>query len=108
VDVLRREGRVDRLERRRRSGMSYVEFEQMLAALLPSPGKSAVTITELPESDVQLAMFIERAIACGERRSSRLTGIHLPRARMDAVRDSFRQVPVEDCGAGVMRLVFES
>ena len=51
---------------------------------------------------------IERAIACGERRSSRLTGIHLPRERMDAVRDSFRQVPVEDCGAGVMRLVFES
>ena len=87
--------------------MSHVEFERMLAALLPSPGTTALTLTELPEGDEQLARMLESAIRLGEKQSSRLCEIHLPAGRMPAIGAFFRDVPVED-GGDVLRLVFEN
>jgi hypothetical protein len=87
--------------------MSYVEFEKMLSALLPSPGTMALTLTEVPEGDEQLTRFLESAIRFGASQSSRLAQIHLPTERMAATGTSFRDVPVED-GGEVMRLVFEN
>jgi len=87
--------------------MSHLEFERMLAALLPCPGKTALTLTEVPEGDDQLARMLESAIRLGERQSSRLAEIHLPTGRMSATGSSFRDIPVED-GGEVMRLVFEN
>lgn len=87
--------------------MSHLEFEKMLAALLPSPGKTALTLTEVPEGDDQLARMLESAIRLGEKQSSRLCEIHLPKGRMTATGSFFRDVPVED-GGDVLRLVFEN
>jgi hypothetical protein len=85
--------------------MSHLEFERMLAALLPSPGTVALTLTEVPEGDDQLAHMLDSAIRLGEKRSSRLSEIHLPTGRMAATGAFFRDVPVED-GGDVLRLVF--
>ncbi|MFN3892951.1 MAG: hypothetical protein ACK4MV_21350 [Beijerinckiaceae bacterium] len=85
--------------------MSHLEFERMLAALLPSPGKTALTLTEVPEGDDQLTRMLESAIRLGERQSSRLSEIHLPTGRMSATGAFFRDIPVED-GGDVLRLVF--
>jgi len=87
--------------------MSNLEFERMLSALLPSPGKTAVTLTDVPAGDDQLARILESAIRLGERQSSRLSEIHLPTGRMAATGAFFRDVPVED-GGDVLRLVFEN
>ena len=86
--------------------MSNLEFERMLSALLPSPGKTAVTLTDVPPGDEQLARILESAIRLGERQSSPLAEIHLPTGRMAATGAFFRDVPVED-GGDVLRLVFE-
>ena len=85
--------------------MSNVEFERMLAALLPSPGTTALTLTEFPEGDDQLTRMLESAIRLGEKQSTRLTEIHLPKGRMTAMGSSFQNIPVED-GGDVLRLVF--
>lgn len=85
--------------------MSHVEFERMLAALLPSPGVTALTLTEFPEGDDQLMRLLESAFEVGQKQSSRLEEIHLPTGRMAATGAFFREVPVED-GGDVLRLVF--
>jgi hypothetical protein len=85
--------------------MSHFEFERMLAALLPSPGRTALTLTDFPEGDEQLQRMLESAIRLGEKQSSRLAEIHLPTGRMAATGSSFRDIPVED-GGDVLRLVF--
>ncbi len=85
--------------------MSHVEFERMLAALLPSPGVTSLTLTEFPEGDDQLARLLESAIRLGEKQCSRLEEIHLPTGRMAATGAFFKDVPVED-GGDVLRLVF--
>lgn len=85
--------------------MSQLEFEKMLAALLPSPGQTALTLTEIPEGDDQLARMLESAIRLGEKQCSRLSEIHLPTSRMPATGAFFRDIPVED-GGDVLRLVF--
>lgn len=85
--------------------MSHVEFERMLAALLPSPGTTALTLTEFPDGDDQLTRMLESAIRLGEKQSTRLTEIHLPKGRMTATGSSFGDIPVED-GGDVLRLVF--
>jgi hypothetical protein len=77
----------------------------MLAALLPSPGTTALTLTEFPEGDEQLQRMLESAIRLGEKQSSRLAEIHLPTGRLSATGSSFRDIPVED-GGDVLRLVF--
>jgi hypothetical protein len=85
--------------------MSHVEFERMLAALLPSPGTTALTLTEFPEGDEQLQRMLESAIRLGAKQSSRLAEIHLPTGRLAATGSSFQNIPVED-GGDVLRLVF--
>lgn len=87
--------------------MSCLEFEKMLSGLLPSPGRMAVTLTDVPERDDLLARFLDAAIRLGERQSCTLAEIHLPSARLAAVGRYFRDVPVED-GGDVLRLVFEN
>lgn len=86
--------------------MSQVEFERMLAALLPSPGAVALTITELPERDDHLFGIVQSAIMLGERRQSRLTEVHAPRDRMAALSGRFADLRIDE-GSGVLRLVFE-
>ena len=85
--------------------MSHVEFERMLAAMLPCPGVTALTLTEFPDGDDQLTRMLESAIRLGEKQSTRLAEIHLPTGRMTATGSSFRDIPVED-GGDVLRLVF--
>ncbi len=85
--------------------MSHVEFERMLAALLPCPGMTALTLTEFPEGDDQLMRLLESAFVLSEKQSSRLEEIHLPTRRMAATGAFFREIPVED-GGDVLRLVF--
>ena len=85
--------------------MSQVEFERMLAAMLPSPGVTALTLTEFPEGDEQLMRLLESAFNVGKKHSSRLEEIHMPTGRMAATGAFFREIPVED-GGDVLRLVF--
>ncbi len=85
--------------------MSDVEFERMLAALLPSPGVTSLTLTEFPEGDDQLARLLESAIRLGKKQCTRLEEIHLPTGRMAATGAFFKDVRVED-GGDVLRLVF--
>lgn len=86
--------------------MSQVEFERMLAALLPSPGAVALTITELPERDDHLFSIVQSALLLGRRLQSQLTEVHAPRARMAALSGRFADLRIDE-GADVLRLVFE-
>lgn len=85
--------------------MSLVELERMLCALLPSPGPTALTITEAPESDEQLRVFVESAARIGGLQRSRLAEVHVPRGRLGALAGCPADVRVGD-GGEVLRLVF--
>ena len=86
--------------------MSVVEFERMLAALLPSPGAVALTITELPERDDHLFGIVQSALLLGRRLQSQLTEVHAPRERMAALSGRFADLRIDE-GSDVLRLVFE-
>ena len=89
--------------------MSMPEFEQMLHAVLPSMGKTSLTLTEFPCREGELIELLEKAVLSGNRSKTRLTEIHLPMQMYPDMAATFDQVPVVDSGsADVIRLFFEA
>jgi hypothetical protein len=88
--------------------MLIVEFEKMLDVILPSASKTALTLTELPDHESQVAHLLESAIEHGATRQSRLTEIHLPLGQFPNIGGLFSHIPIMDSGAAnIMRLFFE-
>jgi hypothetical protein len=88
--------------------LSMPEFEQMLHAVLPSLGKTSLTLTELPRSEDDLVSLLERAVVSGRLSKTHLTEIHLPMQMYPDMEATFAHVPIVDSGdADVVRLFFE-
>ncbi|MDH7798189.1 MULTISPECIES: hypothetical protein [unclassified Beijerinckia] len=88
--------------------MSIPEFEQMLHAVLPSTGKTSLTLTEVPRHEGELLVLLEKAVLSGARSNTPLTEIHLPKDAYPAMEAEFGDIPVMDSGhADVIRLFFE-
>ena len=89
--------------------MSFPEFERMLGAVLPSPGRTSLTLTEAPQEAGLLASMLERANVIGQRQSTRLREVQLPRHLLRSVGAKFNRAPLSDSGdVGVVRLTFEA
>ena len=88
--------------------LSMPEFEQMLHAVLPSAGKTSLTLTEFPRREDELVELLEKAVVSGRLSKTHLTEIHLPMQLYPDMEASFAQVPIVDSGkADVVRLFFE-
>lgn len=89
--------------------MSIFEFERLLEAAMPSSGRTAITLTEIPANESELTGLLDRAIMTGNRRAAPLTEIHLPLGQFRNFGTSFWRLPIEDTGPdGVVRLVFDA
>ncbi|HEV2574387.1 hypothetical protein [Methylocella sp. CPCC 101449] len=88
--------------------MSIPEFEQMLHAVLPSTGKTSLTLTEVPRHEGELLVLLEKAVLSGERANTPLTEIHLSKEFYPDMDGEFGDIPVVDSGdADIIRLFFE-
>jgi hypothetical protein len=88
--------------------LSMPEFEQMLHAVLPSLGKTSLTLTEFPRREDDLVSLLERAVVSGRLSKTHLTEIHLPMQLYPDMEATFAHVPIVDSGdADVVRLFFE-
>lgn len=89
--------------------MKQANFERVLDKGLPLPGRTTLTVTEVPERAEDLLKLLERAMVGGFLNHARLMEIHLPMARFPYMESKFWHVPVEDCGdLHVLRLFFET
>ena len=89
--------------------MSMPEFERLLAALIPSRGRTAITLTEPPEDEARLLRLFDKALIAGNGRAAPLAAIMAPMNLYPNLGDTFWHVPIEDSSReGVVRLVFEA
>ncbi|HEY8578471.1 MAG TPA: hypothetical protein VIL72_01195 [Beijerinckiaceae bacterium] len=88
--------------------MSFPEFERMLGAVLPSPGRTCLTLTDPPQEAGLLARMLERAAAIGAREATRLKEIHVPAHMVSALGSRFALYDLRpSADSGVVRLTFE-
>ena len=72
--------------------------EQMLHAVLPSLGKTSLTLTEFPRSEDGLIELLEKAVVSGRLSKTHLTEIHLPTQMYPDLEATFAHVPIVDSG----------
>lgn len=88
--------------------MTMSDLDRLLnATLVGTKDRISVTVTEVPEHEIDLLRLLDKAIEIATAKRSPLTEIQLPMSRFPAVGSHFWHVPVTDSGEnGVLRLVY--
>ena len=88
--------------------MTMSDLDRLLnATLLGSGSRISVTVTEVPEHEIQLMDLLDKAIELACRKQTALTEIQLPMSRFPSVGAEYWHVPVRDSGdQGVLRLIY--
>jgi hypothetical protein len=88
--------------------MTMSDLDRLLnATLLGTNDRISVTVTDIPEHEIQLLDLLDKALEMATRKRTVLSEIQLPMARFPSVGAQYWHVPVTDSGDnGVVRLVY--
>ncbi|MDO9441045.1 MAG: hypothetical protein Q7T73_09160 [Beijerinckiaceae bacterium] len=88
--------------------MTMSDLDRLLnATLLGTSDRISVTVTDVPDLEVDLRELLDKALEMATRKRTVLSEIQLPMSRFPAVGAQYWHVPVTDSGNhGVVRLIY--